>query len=276
MQLSVLLQRRNAFFTGNNKQSPSISSLKKHLNDCHFGLYDQINFVHPTVGFLFDNDQSKLEEIFVMRDERKQTLLPPKVVKTIQPPKGKLTQECSEVIIDVDQDDSEERNRRVFKRCLGKLVPVYKRIYRNVLLSVPIAWNTNDMNNQLKYFASEILAWYYEFSKYSPEIISELVAARQCLFQGISSYAFACDGWSTLRHGVILEAFFVSFFHRGLFRSVLLDAYPMEKTTSQDIQVAFNHVCNTFHLSPDHYITTDSAANIISAFNEKRIKSNAF
>ena len=164
MQLSVLLQRRNAFFTGNNKQSPSISSLKKHLNDCHFGLYDQINFVHPTVGSLFDNDQSKLEEIFVMRDERKQTLLPSKVVKTIQPPKGKLTQECSEVIIDIDQDDGEERNRRVFKRCLGKLVPVYKRIYRNVLLSVPIAWNTKEMNNQLKYFASEILASNYEFS----------------------------------------------------------------------------------------------------------------
>ena len=67
------------------------------------------------MGSLFGNDRSKLEEIFVMRDERKQVLLPPKEVKNIRPPKGKLTQECSEVIIDVDQDDSEERNRRVFK-----------------------------------------------------------------------------------------------------------------------------------------------------------------
>ena len=102
------------FFTGKNKQSPSITSLKKHRNNCHFGLYNQINFLHPTMGSLFGNDRSKLEEIFVMRDERKQVLLPPKEVKNIRPPKGKLTQECSEVIIDVDQDHNEERNRRVF------------------------------------------------------------------------------------------------------------------------------------------------------------------
>ena len=66
------------------------------------------------MGSLFGNDRSKLEEIFVMRDERKQVLLPPKEVKNIRPPKGKLTQECSEVLIDVYQDHNEERNRRVF------------------------------------------------------------------------------------------------------------------------------------------------------------------
>ena len=195
------------FFTGQNKQSPSITSLKKHLNDYHFGLYDQINFLHPTVGSIFGNDQAKLEEFFVMHKERKQTLLPPKELKTVKSPERNLIQESSEEIIDIDQDDGEEHESKVFKRCLGKRVPIYKRIYRNVLLSVPIAWNTNDSNNQLKYFANEILASYYEFKKYSPEIISELVAARQCLLQDVSSYAFACDGWSTLRHGVILEAF---------------------------------------------------------------------
>lgn len=222
------------------------------------------------MGSIFGNDQAKLEEFFVMHKERKQTLLPPKELKTVKSPERNLIQESSEEIIDIDQDDGEEHESKVFKRCLGKRVPIYKRIYRNVLLFVPIAWNTNDSNNQLKYFANEILASYYEFKKYSPEIISELVAARQCLLQDVSSYAFACDGWSTLRHGVILEAFFVTFFHRGSFRSVLLDAYPMEKTTSSDIQTAFNHVCNTFRLSTDHYITTDSATNNISAFADKR------
>ena len=179
------------FFTGKNKKSPSTTSLKNHLNDCHFGLYDQISFVHPTVGSLFGNDQAKLGDFFIMHNERKQTLLPPKELKTVQPPERKLTQQCPEVIIDIDQDDSEEQSIKVFKRYLGKLVPIYKRIYRSVLLSVPIAWNTNDLNNQLKYFASEILESYYEFSKYSPKIITELVAARQCLLQGVSSYAFA-------------------------------------------------------------------------------------
>ena len=122
----------------------------------------------------------------------------------------------------------------------------------------------------MAYFGNGVMATYYEFKKYTPQLISEFVNARKRLLHGVESYAFACDGWSALRHGVNLEAFFVTFFHRSSFRSVLLDAHPIKKSAALDIQTALQDSCKPYNLDFSHKITTDSATNNTSAFADRR------
>ena len=159
---------------------------------------------------------------------------------------------------------------REYKRSYIVNHDVFKRIYREIVFSIPVAWNTNDKTKELAFFGNGVMATYYEFKKYTPQLISEFVNARKRLLHGVESYAFACDGWSALRHGVNLEAFFVTFFHRASFRSVLLDAHPIKKSAALDIQTALQDSCKPYNLDAFRKITTDSATNNTSAFADRR------
>ena len=147
---------------------------------------------------------------------------------------------------------------------------VFMKIARVVVFGIPIAWNTNDDLGLQKYFGEGIFSTYYEFHRYSPDIIRHLTTARKLCLKDIESYAYACDGWSTQRHAVSLEAFFINYFHRNKFSSTLLDVVPVESSTSDNIVTTINNICNLFGLDPDKPITTDGATNNISAFTNQR------
>ena len=245
-----------------------MSSLAKHLNDRHFNLYIQLNFLHPTIDLLFGKEQTKMDQ-FLDTDKKKTT--------TLKTSEKKKTTEKIITIDELSDDESENTGQssmevvsREYKRGFIVNHDVYKRIYREIVFSIPIAWNTNDKTKELAYFGNGVMATYYEFKKYTPQLISEFVNARKRLLHGVESYAFACDGWSALRHGVNLEAFFVTFFHRSSFRSVLLDAHPIKKSAALDIQTALQDSCKPYNLDFSHKITTDSATNNTSAFADRR------
>ena len=276
-------------FLKGNSCALNTTGLEKHLDTVHFGLYSQIRRLHPTVQSLFADEQVCIEKF---------------VGKSSRSGEGKLTviqhyaHRASKNALPIDEDKDEERDDQPIDLSLDLAddkdednagsspspshPTTYKpslsreeknrflKIARAIAFGIPIAWNTNDDVGIQTSLGNDIFPSYYEFRQYAPKLVDILTEARRQSLRGMNSYAFACDGWSTQRHAISLEALFVNSFHRNSFKSILLDVIPIESSTSDSIANTVRSTCSKFNLNPDKPITTDGATNNLSALSNRR------
>lgn len=143
------------------------------------------------------------------------------------------------------------------------------RTMRIVTSNFALTWDKRSRTNDL-YWGKELATYY--LSKISiPRIYQNMKFYIKTLLEHVRDYSFSCDGWSVLNVNFKAMCFYVHFYYKKQFKSLLLDVVPMDCSSAENLKNCYENICKEYQLDSGRIIVTDNASNNKSAFGTKRI-----
>lgn len=140
---------------------------------------------------------------------------------------------------------------------------------RIIMSNIALSWNNQGVGADL-YWKSE-LATYYESNKMIPRLYNCMRYYIKELMRSIPDYSYSCDCWSVANIKFKAICFFVHFYYRNSFVSLLLDVKRIDNSKAESIKDIFLQVVKDYGLDTNKYITTDNARSNENAFGDFRI-----
>ena len=140
---------------------------------------------------------------------------------------------------------------------------------RIIMSNIALSWNKHGKGSDL-YWDSE-LATYYESNRMIPKLYNYMRYYIKELMHSIPDYSYSCDCWSVANVKFKAICFFVHFYYRNQFVSLLLDVKSIDNSKADSIKDIFLEVVKEYGLDKNKYITTDNAKSNENAFGELRI-----
>lgn len=243
-------------------------------------LVTHLKTMHNADGELYKNEFSSIDSL--VKTAKKKNITSSKGVDGFFPQKRQL------VDVEVEEEDYESkvirsdiaitedspscfRRPASFFQCegLGEMCCIrVAKTMRVIVLNIPLSWNRRTNSSDL-YFTYE-LATYDQSDRTIPLIYKNTKRMLKSLIPCFAAYSLSCDCWSTLSLDMKVICFFIHVYHNGKYKTMLLDAVPINRSDSDSINKAFCSVCEEYGLDKNCFVTTDNASSNVSCFGSRQ------
>ena len=268
------------------------SHLRRHLNDCHHHLADQILSVYPKMKNLLKDVQS---DVFSHKNEEEGKNDTTLSIENFFSTKTMTTRDVQNIQIVQDVQREEEKDGlNVIDLTDSNCQPStkqysiprnglsiaerrqIKRVLTTVALGIPLTWSRklNQVNEKIVNDLELILCPYDSMREGLKRLRERM---QRCIAQYLQQFDyinFCCDGWSVMKPDISMECLFACVFHNNRFQSILCKCFHVEESTAENLRIGVREVINEFNLSENCFITTDGGTNMVAAFKENRAPCN--
>ena len=247
-----------------------LKSLKRHLNDQHFGLGNLVKDSYKTLGNIIQGvDLVQMENISYSYTPAIESFFKKKEKNNVEQISDNSE---SSKIIEVVVDES----GKIIVPIPEDKVLYMKRILLMIIfqLSLTINQKLTDYEDFLQSVLHFKLPCRNTVVKYLPDMCSSIKQVLKRYLVDKKGYSFACDGWSVVKPYVSLESYFICIYHHNKYQSFLLDCKHFESSTANNLIAGLKDIQKEFNKQEPSVVTCDGAKNNEKAFADHRITCN--